>query len=111
MYRVGQYRPRTLATVNENQLTIAPGHVVVNDLQLLKENKFPDLSWKVDDKKGTTELLDDVIAGKLDYTIADSVAISLYQRVHPELAVALDGGVLVTADGQDYYILQKAVFS
>jgi membrane-bound lytic murein transglycosylase F len=35
-------------------------------------------------------LLDDVIAGKLDYTIADSVAISLYQRVHPELAVALD---------------------
>ncbi len=90
VYRVGQYRPRTLATVNENQLTIAPGHVVVNDLQLLKENKFPDLSWKVDDKKGTTELLDDVIAGKLDYTIADSVAISLYQRVHPELAVALD---------------------
>ena len=90
MYRVGQYRPRTLATVNESQLTIAPGHVVVNDLQQLKEKKFPDLSWKVDDKKGTTELLDDVIAGKLDYTIADSVAISLYQRVHPELAVALD---------------------
>lgn len=51
VYRVGQYRPRTLATVNENQLTIAPGHVVVNDLQLLKENKFPDLSWKVDDKR------------------------------------------------------------
>ncbi len=90
VYRVGQYRPRTLASVNENQLTIAPGHVVVNDLQQLKEKKFPDLSWKVDDKKGTTELLDDVIAGKLDYTIADSVAISLYQRVHPELAVALD---------------------
>ena len=90
VYRVGQYRPRTLATVNESQLTIAPGHVVVNDLQQLKEKKFPDLSWKVDDKKGTTELLDDVIAGKLDYTIADSVAISLFQRVHPELAVALD---------------------
>ncbi|MBF3317733.1 transporter substrate-binding domain-containing protein, partial [Leptospira borgpetersenii serovar Hardjo-bovis] len=33
VYRVGQYRPRSLATVNENQLTIAPGHVVVNDLQ------------------------------------------------------------------------------
>ena len=90
VYRVGKYRPRSLASLNENQLTIAPGHVVVNDLQHLKETKFPDLSWKVDDKKGTTELLDDVIAGKLDYTIADSVAISLYQRVHPELAVALD---------------------
>ena len=90
VYRVGQYRPRTLATVNENQLTIAPGHVVVNDLQTLKDTKFPELSWKVDDKKGSAELMEDVIEGKLDYTIADSVAISLFQRVHPELAVALD---------------------
>ena len=31
-----------------------------------------------------------VSLGKLDYTIADSVAVSLFQRVHPELAVALD---------------------
>ena len=31
-----------------------------------------------------------VIDGKLSYTIADSVAIGLFQRVHPELAVALD---------------------
>ena len=90
VYRVGQYRPRTLATVNESQLSIAPGHVVVNDLQALKETKFPDLSWKVDDKKGTAALLSEVISGNLDYTIADSVAISLFQRVHPELAVALD---------------------
>ncbi|VEB55770.1 Transglycosylase Slt family [Salmonella enterica subsp. enterica] len=63
---------------------------MVNDLQRLKETKFPDLSWKVDDKKGSTTLLEEVISGKLDYTIADSVAISLFQRVHPELAVALD---------------------
>lgn len=34
--------------------------------------------------------MEDVIEGKLDYTIADSVAISLFQRVHPETAVALD---------------------
>lgn len=27
--------------------------------------------------------MEDVIEGKLDYTIADSVAISLFQRVHP----------------------------
>ena len=35
-------------------------------------------------------LMQAVIDGKLDYTIADSVAVSLFQRVHPELAVALD---------------------
>ncbi|HDN8889643.1 TPA: membrane-bound lytic murein transglycosylase MltF [Salmonella enterica subsp. enterica serovar Typhimurium] len=48
VYRVGQYRPRSLATVNENQLTIAPGHVVVNDLQRLKETKFPELAVALD---------------------------------------------------------------
>ena len=57
---------------------------------VFEETKFPELSWKVDDKKGSAELMEDVIEGKLDYTIADSVAISLFQRVHPELAVALD---------------------
>ena len=87
---MGQYRPRTLGNLTAEQLTVAPGHVVVNDLQTLKETKFPELSWKVDDKKGSAELMEDVIEGKLDYTIADSVAISLFQRVHPELAVALD---------------------
>ncbi|MDI6969683.1 lytic transglycosylase F, partial [Klebsiella pneumoniae] len=84
------YRPRTLGNLTAEQLTVAPGHVVVNDLQTLKDTKFPELSCKVDDKKGSAELMEDVIEGKLDYTIADSVAISLFQRVHPELAVALD---------------------
>ena len=95
VYKVGQYRPRTLEKVSDSQLTIAPGHVAVNDLQTLKETKVPDLSWRIDKKKGTTELLNAVIAGKLDYTIADSVAISLYQRVHPELA-----GAPAITDGQ-----------
>jgi membrane-bound lytic murein transglycosylase F len=90
VYRVGSYRPRSLATVNDTQLTIAPGHVSINDLRELKEKKFPDLSWKVDDKSGTNNLLADVVDGKLSYTVADSVAVSLFQRVHPELAVALD---------------------
>lgn len=90
VYRVGSYRPRSLATVNDSQLTIAPGHVAINDLRELKEKKFPDLSWKVDDKAGTNNLLEEVVDGKLSYTVADSVAVSLFQRVHPELAVALD---------------------
>lgn len=90
VYRVGSYRPRSLGTVNDTQLTIAPGHVSINDLRELKEKKFPDLSWKVDDKSGTNNLLEDVVDGKLSYTVADSVAVSLFQRVHPELAVALD---------------------
>lgn len=90
VYRVGSPRPRTLANLNADQLAIAPGHVAINDLQSLKESKYPDLSWRVDEKRGTTALMQAVIDGDLSYTIADSVAVSLFQRVHPELAVALD---------------------
>ncbi len=44
----------------------------------------------MDEKLGTNALMEQVLEGKVSYTIADSVAISLFQRVHPELAVALD---------------------
>lgn len=81
---------RALASLTAEQLTIAPGHVAINDLQALKAEKYPDLTWRVDEKRGTTALMQAVIDGKLDYTVADSVAVSLFQRVHPELAVALD---------------------
>lgn len=64
--------------------------MAINDLQTLKAEKYPDLAWRVDEKRGTTALMQAVIDGKLDNTIADSVAVSLFQRVHPELAVALD---------------------
>ncbi len=90
VYRVGSYRPRSLSNVTAEQLTVAPGQVVINDLQTLKEKKYPDLAWTVDDKRGSVDLMQAVIDGKLSYTIADSVAIGLFQRVHPELAVALD---------------------
>ncbi|HBW4581437.1 TPA: membrane-bound lytic murein transglycosylase MltF [Klebsiella aerogenes] len=90
VYRVGGNRPRTLAGINAEQLAIAPGHVALNDLQALKESKYPDLNWRVDKKRGTTALMQAVIDGTLEYTVADSVAVSLFQRVHPELAVALD---------------------
>lgn len=90
VYRVGNTRPRSLSSVSADQLTIAPGQVVISDLQNLQANKYPDLSWTVDDKRSSADLMQAVIDGKLDYTIADSVAIGLFQRVHPELAVALD---------------------
>lgn len=90
VYRVGNTRPRSLSSVSADQLTIAPGQVVISDLQNLQANKYPDLGWTVDEKRSSADLMQAVIDGKLDYTIADSVAIGLFQRVHPELAVALD---------------------
>lgn len=90
VYRVGRLRPRDLNHLSPGQLVIAPGHVAINDLQALKEDKYPNINWHIDEKRGATALMQAVIDGELDYTIADSLAISLFQRVHPDLAVALD---------------------
>ena len=90
VYRKGSLRPRSLDSISPGQLVIAPGHAALNDLQSLQAKKYRDLSWTVDARRGSVELMEDVINGKIEFTIADSVAIGLFQRVHPELAVALD---------------------
>ncbi|MCT4707213.1 membrane-bound lytic murein transglycosylase MltF [Enterobacteriaceae bacterium H11S18] len=90
VYRVGSPRPKTLGGVKANQLVLSPGLAVLTDLQALKESKYHDLSWRIDDKHTSTELLQQVVKGNIAFTISDSIAISIFQRVHPRLAVALD---------------------
>ncbi|WP_314140982.1 membrane-bound lytic murein transglycosylase MltF [Buttiauxella noackiae] len=90
VYRIGSFRPRSLADVKENQLVLSPGVTSLNALNKLKAEKFPDLSWRVDEQHSSTELMQKVVDGEIAFTIADSVAISTFQRVHPQLAVALD---------------------
>ena len=90
VYRIGSPRPKTLAGVKENQLVLSPGVTSLNALKNLKEQKFPDLSWQIDEEHSSTQLMQQVVDGKIAFTIADSVAISTFQRVHPQLAVALD---------------------
>ncbi|NIY48971.1 membrane-bound lytic murein transglycosylase MltF [Cedecea colo] len=90
VYRVGSPRPKTLAGVKENKLVLSSGLAVLSDLQALKESKYPDLSWSIDNKHTSNRLLQQVIDGSIAFTISDSIAISIFQRVHPQLAVALD---------------------
>ncbi len=90
VYRMGAPRPKTLSNVQGDQLVLAPGLAVLSDLRALKESQYPDLSWAIDDKQNTNALLRKVVDGSIAYTIADSVAISMFQRIHPQLAVALD---------------------
>jgi len=90
VYRVGSPRPKNLASVKENQLLLSSGLGVIDVLEQLKESDYPELSWAVSDKQTSNQLLEEVIEGSLPYTISDSIAVGLFQRVHPQLAVALD---------------------
>ncbi|HKN05320.1 MAG TPA: membrane-bound lytic murein transglycosylase MltF [Buttiauxella sp.] len=90
VYRMGSPRPKSLADIKENQLVLSPGVTSLIALINFKRHKYPDLSWRVDEHLSSKELMQQVVEGKIAYTITDSVAISTFQRVHPKLAVALD---------------------
>ncbi|MFB5744270.1 membrane-bound lytic murein transglycosylase MltF [Cedecea sp. S5-13] len=90
VYRVGSPRPKSLGGVKPSQLVLSSGQAVVSDLQKLKESQYPDLSWSIDAKQTSNQLLQQVVDGNIAFTISDSIAISIFQRVHPQLAVALD---------------------
>ena len=90
VYRVGSSRPKDLAGINKNQLLLSSGHGVIDILEQRQESDYPDLSWSVSDKQTSNQLLEEVINGTVPFTISDSIAVSLFQRVHPQLAVALD---------------------
>lgn len=90
VYRVGSPRPKTLGGIKENQLVLSSDVAVLSDLQALKESKYPDLTWRIDSKNTSNQLLQQVVDGTIAFTISNSTAISFFQRVHPQLAVALD---------------------
>lgn len=90
VYRVGNPRPKSLKGLNDTQLLLSAGHGVIDTLEQLKKSDYPELGWSVSDKLTSNQLMQGVIQGSIPFTISDSIAISLFQRVHPRLAVALD---------------------
>jgi membrane-bound lytic murein transglycosylase F len=89
VYRLGSTRPKSFKEL-KGRLAVSSGSAHASTLKQLKQDKFPDLSWEASSDLTSKELLEQVAAGKLDYTIGDSITIALLQRIHPQLAVAFD---------------------
>lgn len=91
VYKKGQRRPRNLAELAENKkrLAVVSGSSQEQKLQLIREN-YPTLQWQSIPESDINDLLIKVAKGELDYTVADSVDVALLQRIHPDIAVALE---------------------
>ncbi|MGV3345142.1 membrane-bound lytic murein transglycosylase MltF [Enterobacteriaceae bacterium LUAb1] len=89
VYRIGTLRPKNLGEL-KGRLLVAADSSFLGPLRQMKQNQYPDLDWAISPHQSPKALLEAVAAGKLDYTIGNSVTISLLQRVHPQLAVAFD---------------------
>lgn len=89
VYRQGKPRPKSLNDLS-GTLAVQSGSAHVTTLSQYKQNKYPNLTWESSSDLSSNELMQRVVQGKLDYTIADSVSVALFQRIHPQLAVAFD---------------------
>ena len=89
VYRVDKPRPKNLDDLH-GTLSVPSESSFISTLQAFKANKYPQLSWHVENKLSPQAMLEQVADGKLDYTIGDSATIGMMQRIHPQLAVAFD---------------------
>ncbi len=90
VYRNGVPRPQNLSDLS-GTLMVAKGSSHVELLHSAQAEN-PGLTWQETTDYDAQELLAQVAEGTLDYTLADSTAVAVTQRFHPELRVAFDLG-------------------
>nr|WP_232321989.1 membrane-bound lytic murein transglycosylase MltF [Photobacterium jeanii] len=91
VYKKGNWRPRKPSdlALNKGSLEVIKGSSHEKRLRQLKE-LYPELEWQTADDTDSDELLRLVSTGELDFTVADSVDVALLQRIHPDIAIAME---------------------
>ncbi|MFP1743441.1 membrane-bound lytic murein transglycosylase MltF [Lonsdalea quercina] len=89
VYRLGSPRPTSLGKL-KGRLAVLSGSAQISTLREQQSKQFPNLSWETSTNVSELDLLKQVVDGRLDYTIADSISVGLLQRIYPQLAVAFD---------------------
>lgn len=84
VYRSGIKRPESLEDILDGQLEVTAGSSHSERLQQLTET-HSDLQWKENHDLSSNELLNLVYEQVIDYTIADSNDLALFQRYHKEV--------------------------
>lgn len=105
VYRKGETAPQSLNRLN-GKLVIAGGSELPLILAQQKE-KYPQLTWVIDDEQTQEGLLLKVAEGKIDYTIANSIDVSSAQQVKPQITVAFD----VTDESTVHWYLPSSSYS
>lgn len=88
VYRKGTTRPKNFNEIN-GKLLVTSGTAHASTLKELAK-EYPNLKWEETSKYNTNQILEMVAEGEVDYTLEDSIAVALQQRIHPQIAVAFD---------------------
>ncbi|NOY67572.1 MAG: membrane-bound lytic murein transglycosylase MltF [Gammaproteobacteria bacterium] len=87
VYRLGSKRPQSLEDIMDGHLEVTRGSNHTERLNELTKT-HPDLQWKEHRNISSTELLSLVYEQVIDYTIADSNELSLFNRYNKEVNAA-----------------------
>ena len=100
-YKKGNWRPRNLEQLLERQPKLIEENKGEEVLSIIGDSHFnqtltaikakhPDFSYHVNPNADVNDLLKAVSEGKLRFTVADSVEVSLSQRIYPDIALAFE---------------------
>ncbi len=101
VYKKGQWRPRNLDQLLKRQEKLIeendgePIISIIGDSHFSKtlnsiKQENPEFNYTIDYNADVNDLLKQVSEGNLRYTVADSVEVSLSQRIYPDLALAFE---------------------
>ncbi len=88
VYRSGGKIPRRKEDPSAGLIEVVAGSSHADRLREL--SRQTPINWRSNRQAGIAELLARVWERELDYTVADSHEVSLYQRYYPELRIAFD---------------------
>ena len=89
VYRQGTSRPRSAAQLAGKRMEVVAGSRFVDTLEQMRI-ATPQLTWLENPAAGVQELLAQVSAGEIDFTLADSLAVKINRFFHPDIRVAFD---------------------
>ncbi|KJY85385.1 murein transglycosylase [Vibrio galatheae] len=101
VYKKGSWRPRNLEQLLDKQPELIEENQGQNVLSIVGDSHFdktlaevqqahPEFSYHIDPNADVNDLLKAVSTGELRFTVADSVEVSLSQRIYPDIALAFE---------------------
>ncbi|WP_391089389.1 membrane-bound lytic murein transglycosylase MltF [Vibrio sp. NH-UV-68] len=115
VYKKGHWRPRTLEQLLKKQAQLIEENNGEDVLRIVSDSHFnqslaeiqaehPEFSYDIDPNADVNDLLKAVSDGDLLFTVADSVEVSLSQRIYPDIALAFE----LTEDQPISWLLRRS---
>lgn len=90
VYRRNAQRPMALENLLGGMMVIESGSSHSTALKDVQAEQLPELSWSESSEMDTTDLLQMVADGEIDYTIVNSNEFNVVQAYFPNVAIAFD---------------------